>query len=263
MILVQMSFSLLVSTIRKMNINFHVQNAEIYHSKVDDRIDQVPSNATDVKVIFSDNDLIVVDKPYNLLSAPGPNGSYNLATYLSKLYYIDNVDHMIAHRLDYATSGVIIYCRNEFVLKQLHKQFRERKIYKQYTALIHGIPQFSLEGEIDLPLGRHPILGPPYWSIDAIDGKPSITEWFVERASTVKNMTYIRLRPLTGRTHQLRVHLASIGHPIIGDFLYAPKEVFNMGHRLMLHAESIHFYHPTTKQHIGFRAQCPLYPLIH
>jgi tRNA pseudouridine32 synthase / 23S rRNA pseudouridine746 synthase len=167
---------------------------------------------------------------------------------------------MIVHRLDYATSGVLLFARNEHALKDIHRQFREKNlIFKRYTAIIAGVPS-SLEGQIDHPIGRDQIHGPPLRCVDVTLGKPSLTNWVVQGRGT--NQTYVQLTPLTGRTHQLRVHLSAIGHPILGDFFYAPDDVFGAASRLMLHAEQLGLTHPTKRKEMLLKAPCPLAKLL-
>lgn len=222
------------------------------------RLDFTPATFADSSKIYEDDDILVYYKPSNLLSVPGTLDKYNLATEVSVLYNIQRVDHMIAHRLDYATSGLIIFARNEDALKSLNQQFRTKdQVYKRYSAIVHGIlPAF--EGEISLPLGRDPVRGGPYVHVDNSEtGKASRTEWQLIKQG--KYQSYIHLRPLTGRTHQLRVHMSSIGYPIIGDYFYAPDEAYyNPYHRLMLHAEYLGIKHPRTLQDMLFHSPCPL-----
>eukprot|EP01041_Mallomonas_annulata_P006050 gene6050-12200_t len=221
------------------------------------REDFVPGTIADSNLIHADDDIIVFEKPANLLSAPGLKDKYNLATAIAEMYDIPRVDQMLVHRIDYATSGLLVFARSQKALVELHKNFREkRKIFKRYTAVVHGVLP-DLEGEIDLPIGRDPIRGPPYFHIDTTEnGKPSLTYWTVMKRGD--NKTYVHLRPISGRTHQLRLHMAAIGHPILGDFFYAPDDAFNAANRLMLHAETLGLVHPVTKKEMLFKAPCPL-----
>jgi tRNA pseudouridine32 synthase/23S rRNA pseudouridine746 synthase len=207
------------------------------------------------QIIFSDEDIVVVNKPSFCQTAPGVREKDCLASNIQKLFGMERVDHMITHRLDYATSGVIIFARNIEALKHLNDQFRERykPIYKRYCALVHG-RMATMEGEINLPIGKDKLRGPPLCTID-IEGKDSLTYWYVRAFG--RNSTLVDLYPQTGRTHQLRIHLSSIGHPIHGDLFYAPMDVFSKASRLLLHAEELHITHPRTNEPIGFIAPCP------
>ena len=224
-----------------------------------EREEFIPATVDDSNLIYADDDIIVYEKPANLLCSPGARDKYNLATAVSEIYNISRVDHMLIHRIDYATSGLLIFARTEKSLLDLHRQFRERKIFKRYTAVVHGyLP--ALEGEIDLPIGRDPVKGPPFFHIDTEDGKPSVTYWKVMKIGN--NKTYVHLYPQTGRTHQLRLHMEAIGHPILGDYFYATDDAFRAAGRLMLHAESLGITHPRTKEEMIFTAPCPLEPTV-
>lgn len=235
---------------------FHTK--KVPHINVN-RVDFTPSTFEDAAEIYEDDDILVFHKPSNMLSVPGSLDKYNLASEVRKSYNIPRVDHMISHRLDYATSGLIVFARNEESLKNLNNQFRTKnKVYKRYTAIVHGIISVALEGEITLPLGRDPVRGGPCVHVDSSEtGKPSRTEWQVLKRWG--NQSYVHLRPLSGRTHQLRVHMSSIGHPIIGDYFYAHDEAYyNPFGRLMLHAEYLGIQHPRTLKDMLFYSPCPL-----
>jgi tRNA pseudouridine32 synthase/23S rRNA pseudouridine746 synthase len=191
-----------------------------------------------------------------MLSVPGLKDKDSLATRVAKTFNIARIDQMIIHRLDYATSGVLLFARNEIALRLMHDQFRRKgNVYKKYVALVSGIPH-AISGEIDLPLARDPIRGPPFNQVDPIHGKESLTYWNLRRI-VKQNASLIDLTPITGRTHQLRIHLNSVGHPIIGDRFYANKEVAELSTRLCLHAESLAIFHPRSGKPIRFFASCP------
>lgn len=149
------------------------------------------------KVLYVDDDVIVVDKPSRAQSAPGFLCQDSLATRLASTFRINRVDKMIVHRLDYATSGVIVYARNEWSLSHLHAQFRATgKVKKSYLAIVDGnIP--NDEGEVDLPLGKDSQRGSPFCCVDLVDGKRSKTFWQVKQRSATA--TLVQLFPLTGR----------------------------------------------------------------
>ena len=163
-------------------------------------------------LLYVDDDLIVVDKPTLSQTAPGYRVKDSLATRIASLFRIERVDKMIVHRLDYATSGVVVFVRNDMALSEMNKQFRAKgmnKMYKKYAAVVHGHINHALEGEIDLPLGRDTIRGPPLCCVDPEYGKPSVTYWSIFQRGNGR--THVHLLPQTGRTHQLRIHMASIG----------------------------------------------------
>lgn len=203
-------------------------------------------------LLYADDDIIVYDKPPNIQSAPGFRSNHSLASKVADTFKISRIDQMIAHRLDYATSGIIVYARNADALSSLHNQFRYKKVYKRYSAIVNGYLQ-HFEGEINLPLGKDIERGPPLNTVD-INGKHSLTYWKLHERCAKRNMSHVHLYPQTGRTHQLRLHMASIGHPILGDLFYAPKDVYHLAPRLLLHAEELRIYHPRTNIPMKFEA---------
>ena len=173
-------------------------------------------------LLYADEDILVYNKPENCQTAPGYVSRNSLACNVARDFKLERVDQMIAHRLDHGTSGVVVFARNVNALRSLHEQFRHNWIHKRYVARVHGLLP-SLEGEIRLPIQRH-IQSRPRVRIHP-DGKYAHTEWHVLQVdrSEGKESCIVSLRPFTGRTHQLRIHLASIGHPILGDFFTLVK----------------------------------------
>ena len=154
---------------------------------------------------------------------------------------------MVPHRLDLATSGIVVFSRNMKSLKELQRQFRRREVKKKYSAILHG--RLKGSGLIDLPIGRDTFFGPPCFAIDkTLSGKEAATRFEVVEYSDY--CTKVELYPLTGRTHQLRLHTAAIGHPILGDFFYSDQHIYRSSERLMLHSEEIEFAHPRTKENM-------------
>ena len=162
---------------------------------------------------------------------------------------------LAVHRLDYHTSGVICFARNKYALKDLHRQFRSKRsaVYKRYIAKIAGHME-TFDGEIDLPINRDHDRGPPFCKVGEGDtGKSSQTRWQVLSCHREDCSTLVYLFPTTGRTHQLRIHMAAIGHPILGDEFYAPQDVVNLSpKRLCLHAESLRIIHPRLGHEMEF-----------
>jgi len=199
-----------------------------------------------VNVLHADAGLIVVDKPAGLLAVPGRGeaGRDNLATRVHALF----ADALVVHRLDMATSGVMLYARGAAMQRQLSMAFARAEVAKQYVAVVEG----DLQGEagvIDAPLAAD-WPNRPRQVVAPLGGKPSSTRWRV--MSRGEGTTRLRLDPLTGRTHQLRVHLQWIGHPIRGDALYAPWPL--QAERLLLHASRLAFVHPVSGQHCSFES---------
>lgn len=207
----------------------------------------------DIIYLHEDDDIIAVSKPAWLLSVPGRGEDK-----------IDSVAHRVqqrypdartVHRLDWATSGVIIMARNAEAHRNLNKQFAERKTQKRYIAIVGGIVATD-EQTIDLPL-RCDWENRPRQIVDFEQGKPSQTVVSVDARDEAKQQTRLLLKPITGRSHQLRVHLQQIGHPIIGDQLYAPDALRDASPRLLLHAEWLHVFQPSTGEPIEFFDQSP------
>ena len=145
-------------------------------------------------------------------------------------------------RLDRDTSGLLVFARNADVQRKLNKQFENREVSKQYVALVYGYPA-DMQGEVNAPL-RYDPEHPPLHIVDPVAGQPALTRWRVlERLS---GLTRVLLEPVTGRSHQLRVHMQAIGHPIVGDTLYAREFHPENESRLCLHAQTLEFLHPLT-----------------
>lgn len=192
---------------------------------------------TPLPILYEDEWLLVVCKPAGMLSVPGKNGLDSVSERLHKLYPEAN-GPLIVHRLDMATSGLLLAAKTKEVHQHLQAQFETRSIKKRYTAILEGIPSKE-EGEIRLPLCPN-LLNRPRQSVDFEHGKPAVTRYRVIRV--LDNRTWVSFYPLTGRTHQLRVHAAhpqGLGCPIVGDELYGQK-----ADRLYLHAAELTFIHP-------------------
>jgi tRNA pseudouridine32 synthase/23S rRNA pseudouridine746 synthase len=228
-----------------------------YYERESDK--DVNANLGKEVLLYKDDDLLVYSKPHNVQTAPGYTVTDSLSSRIAQEYNLTALerDQLVVHRLDYATSGVIIYARNVDALSSLHTQFRTKKTFKRYAALVHGTFGGSLEGEISLPLGRDWDNKPLVKVDHSGQGKASLTLWSVVASDPTIGVSLLHLRPITGRTHQLRVHLASIGHPILGDFFYAPRPIYEQAGRLCLHAEELRCTHPRTGQSMRFFDPAP------
>ncbi len=206
-----------------------------------------PPPDTGIPVIFADDALIVADKPAGLLSVPG-RGPERADCLVSRLQR-DYPDALTVHRLDMSTSGLLVLARGEEMHRRLSKLFRDRLVDKRYVAVVAGLVEAD-SGEINLPL----IVDWPNRPRQMVDhslGKPSLTRFRVLERNTESNTTRVELEPWTGRSHQLRVHMASLGHPILGDELYGDE---SSAPRLLLHALTLAFPHPLTGETVYFRA---------
>ena len=204
-----------------------------------------------LEIVFRDEHLLLVNKPSGLLSVPG-KGS-RLADSLLSRVQAAFPEALLVHRLDLDTSGVMVFALTRQAQRHLGLQFEHRRARKVYAARVHGLIS-DAEGVVEHPLcvdwpNR------PKQMIDYKNGRPAKTEWKVQGYE--ENATRVKLFPITGRSHQLRVHMLSIGHPILGDSLYADGEVRGACGRLQLHAESIRFRHPDGGRGVTFRSACP------
>ena len=207
----------------------------------------------DFILIHIDRSLIVVDKPTRLLSVPG-RGPEKQDCLVARLQ-VEFPDALIVHRLDYDTSGLIVLARGKAMHRELSILFQERRVEKRYVAVVDGKPEKEF-GEVDLPL----IVDWPNRPLHKVDfeiGKPSLTRFQVTAYDAERQATRVSLIPETGRTHQLRVHMQALGHPILGDPLYASGDALTKANRLLLHAEYLAFTHPVTGQALAFNRTAP------
>ncbi len=205
--------------------------------------------------VYVDDRLLVVDKPSGLLAVPGRGADKQDC--LSARVRARYPDALVVHRLDMATSGLMVMARNTAIQRALSKAFAAREVKKRYIAIVSGRPAAppATWGTIDLPLvvdwpNR------PLRIVDPVRGKRSVTHWRVLGPAAAGG-TRVELEPVTGRSHQLRVHLREIGHPILGDALYAPAAVQAQAPRLLLHACALGFAHPDTGEWMTFEAPEP------
>lgn len=199
-----------------------------------------------LNILYEDHDLIAVNKPPGLLSVPGLVSPDNLHDRVKKEF----PNARVIHRLDMATSGIILFALNYETQKNMGKLFETRKIQKHYLAEVYGKIKPN-NGEINVPMicdweNR------PKQKVDWLGGKKALT--YFDVLDRKKHSTRVELKPQTGRSHQLRVHAYCIGHPIIGDHLYFFEDSHLKENRLLLHAKEISFDHPTTGKH--FKVTC-------
>ena len=204
-----------------------------------------------VRVIHADHAVLLVNKPAGLLSVPGKGA--DLADCMIARAQSIHPEALLVHRLDLDTSGVMVFALTRHAQRHLGQEFETRKTRKVYLARLWGhlLPK---EGRVDLPLivdwpNR------PRQHVNHDTGKPAVTDYRVLRHAA-DGTTRVRLYPLTGRSHQLRVHMLALGHPILGDPLYATGDARAFP-RLMLHAESLRFRHPDSGISMTFSAPCP------
>lgn len=205
-----------------------------------------------IEVVYSDDALVAVDKPAGMLSVPGRGADKQDCASLRVGQQF--ADTLIVHRLDMATSGLLVFARGAEVQRRLSIAFASREVHKRYVAVVHG-SMANEHGEIALPLAAD---WPkrPLQKVDFDAGKPSLTRYRVLARDEPNDTTRVELEPITGRSHQLRVHLLAIGHPIVGDALYA-ADCMNEAHRLLLHACELSLPHPTTGSMLTLRSDVP------
>lgn len=205
---------------------------------------------TPLDVIHADHQILVVNKPPGLLSVPGKGE--HLADCLIARLRAAFPEVLLVHRLDRDTSGVMVFALTPMAQRHLGLQFEHRQVKKAYLARLWG-EMAAREGRVDLPLivdwpNR------PKQMVDPVNGRPAVTDWKVLKRES--GTTRVRLMPLTGRSHQLRVHMAALGHPILGDPFYAEGPARDAP-RLMLHAETLRLRHPDGGKGLTFRAPVP------
>lgn len=219
---------------------------------VDPSPEETSTSHLGAEIVYEDEAVVVVNKPSGMLSMPGRQETYSIATWAEERW----PGSMVAHRLDMSTSGIILVAKTEEAYHALQEQFTERVIKKKYFAIVEGIPKDE-HGIVNLPLSSDP-LNRPCQIVDHEHGKQAITEYRI--LATRQDYTLLALWPHTGRTHQLRMHCAhheGLGCPILGDELYGRK-----AERLYLQAQAITFVHPVTNKRMHFELPYPFGHLI-
>ncbi len=204
-------------------------------------------------ILYQDELLIAVNKPSGLLSVPGRGADKQdcMITRIQQRF----ADALTVHRLDMETSGILLFARNKTVHRLLSRAFQQRDVEKQYTAVVAGVLERET-GEIDLPLicdwpNR------PRQKVDHEVGKPSLTRYQRLSYDAMLDATRVVLSPVTGRSHQLRVHMLSLGHVILGDPLYAPPDLKAKAARLQLHANKMLIQHPVSGELLQLCSEPP------
>ena len=231
----------------------------------------IPAEDIPLNIIYEDSDIIVLNKPPNMIVHPARGNTYG--TLVNALvFHSDKLSSGlgefrpgIVHRLDKNTTGVMVVAKNDIAQWKIAKQFEQRKTKKSYLAIVHGTPDLTAD-RINAPLGVHPKVREKYAIRET--GKEAIT--FYKVIESFRGFSLLELNPKTGRTHQIRVHLSSIKHPIVGDDMYGGKLVYPWQladeepavqapviSRVALHAWTLEFIHPTTKKPVKFEAPLP------
>ncbi len=204
-----------------------------------------------VNILFSDNEIIIVDKAPGILSVPG-RGPEKLDSVSHRLSLQFPEVHIV-HRLDMATSGIMVFARNKEALRSLQQQFQNRQTEKSYQAIIAG-HLTPTQGSINLPM-RCDWPNRPKQMVCYEFGKKSLTRWRV--MEYIAENTRVELLPFTGRSHQLRIHCDALGHPILGDNLYGTTQSQTATEQLCLHAQTLTFTHPSSDERLTFSSSAP------
>ena len=221
-------------------------------------VDAVPQDIP-LDVVYEDGDVIVVNKPVGMVVHPAaghPDGTlvnallYHCGESLSGIN--GALRPGIVHRIDRDTSGLLIAAKNDFAHQALAEQLQDHSLYREYEAVCVGTLREDA-GTVDAPIGRHPVERKKM-AVDRKNGRPAVTHWQV--LERYPGYTHIRCRLETGRTHQIRVHMASIGHPLLGDTVYGAKKPWPGLAGQCLHARRLKFIHPSTGQPVEL--ECPL-----
>ncbi len=207
--------------------------------------------SAELTVLYADDALLVLEKPSGLLSVPGRGADKQDCLSLRAQWVYP--DALVVHRLDMATSGLMVMARGAQAQRVLNAAFAAREVNKRYLAIVDGelaVPATQW-GVIDLPIAldwpRRPLR-----VIDHQNGQPSVTRWRLLAYQPTEGTSRLELEPVTGRSHQLRVHLQALGHSILGDALYACPRIQAMAPRLLLHASSIELQHPVSRTAMCF-----------
>lgn len=223
--------------------------------------DILPENIP-LDILYEDQDILVVNKPKGMVVHPAP-GHYTGTLVNAIMYHCkDNLSGIngvmrpgIVHRIDMDTTGSLLICKNDRAHQVLAEQLKEHSITRKYHAIVHGRLKED-EGTIDKPIGRHPI-DRKKMSVHCTNGREAITHYRVLKR--FQQFTYIECQLETGRTHQIRVHMSSIGHPILGDQVYGPAKCPYKLQGQTLHAKVLGITHPTTGEYMEFDAPLPDY----
>ena len=221
------------------------------------RGDETRAEAIPIDIVYEDEDLVVVNKAAGMVVHPAHgNPSHTLVNAL--LYHVRNLSQTggairpgIVHRLDKDTSGLLVVAKSDAAHFSLAKQFKDHQIDRTYDAIVRGVVQHD-EGEIDEPVGRA-FLNRKKVVVRPSGGKSALTYYRVKRRFS--GATWLEIKPKTGRTHQIRVHLAHIGHPVLGDSFYGIRALGI--DRQALHASQLGFQHPRTREWMNFKAPLP------
>lgn len=247
--------------LRKSNYKLHVDD-EVIIEEVEPEELQIEPEDIPLDILYEDDDLLIVNKPKGMVVHPAP-GHYQGTLVNAIMYhckdYLSGINGVIrpgiVHRIDMNTTGSLIVCKNDQAHTKIAAQIKEHTVTRRYRGIVIGSID-QLEGTIDAPIGRHPV-DRKKMAINDKNGKNAITHYKV--IEPLNGYTYMEFELETGRTHQIRVHMASIGHPLLGDDIYGPKKSHFKLQGQTLHAMTIGFIHPSTNEYMEVNAPIPAY----
>ena len=243
--------------------SYKVESGDKIELEVPEAVEpEIEAEEMDLDILYEDEDVILINKPKGMVVHPAA-GHYSgtlvnglMAHCKDQLSGINGVMRPgIVHRIDMDTTGVLIVCKNDFAHNSIAAQLKEHSITRKYRAIVHGVIKED-EGTIDAPIGRHPVERKKM-SINEKQGRRAVTHYRV--LERFQKFTYIECQLETGRTHQIRVHMASIHHPLLGDTVYGPEKCPYPLQGQTLHAGVLGFIHPRTGEYLEFNAPLPEY----
>lgn len=243
--------------------SYVVEDEDVLSMDIPEAVEpEIEPEAMELDILYEDDDVILINKPKGMVVHPAA-GHYSHTLVNGLMYHcLGNLSGIngvlrpgIVHRIDMDTTGVLIVCKNDMAHNSIAAQLKEHSITRRYQAIVHGVIKED-EGSIDAPIGRHPV--ERKMSINYNNGKPAVTHYKV--LTRFKDFTHVECRLETGRTHQIRVHMASIRHPLLGDCVYGPARCPVPGLTgQTLHAGVLGFIHPRTGAYMEFSAPLPDY----
>lgn len=225
---------------------------------------EIEAEAMELDILYEDADFIIINKPKGMVVHPAA-GHYS-GTLVNGLMHhcqdsLSGINGVmrpgIVHRIDMDTTGVLVVCKNDMAHQSIADQLKVHSITRRYQAIVHGVLKEDT-GTINAPIGRHPV-DRKKMAVNYKNGKEAVTHYQV--LERFRNFTYVECRLETGRTHQIRVHMANIGHPLLGDEVYGPAKAKPFGQLVgqTLHAGVLGFIHPRTGEYVEFTAPLPEY----
>ena len=243
--------------------NYRVNAGDSVELEVPEAVEpEIVPEKMDLDIVYEDKDVVIVNKPKGMVVHPAA-GHYSgtlvnglMEHCKDELSGINGVMRPgIVHRIDMDTTGLLIVCKNDKAHNEIARQLKEHSITRRYRAIVHGVVKED-EGTVDAPIGRHPV-DRKKMCVTQKNSKPAQTHYRV--LEQLEGFDHLRVRLETGRTHQIRVHMAWLGHPVAGDPVYGPKKVITQLEGQCLHARTIGFVHPITGEYLEFTSPLPDY----